>query len=58
MLTLGVGEHGCVGCFSLLVLLIAPEETEEPASGFQRAPFTAAAAKDDEAWEHYEPSWQ
>jgi hypothetical protein len=47
MSTLGVDEQEHAGCFSLPVVLITPEETEEPAGDFQRLPFTVAAVKDE-----------
>jgi L-cystine uptake protein TcyP (sodium:dicarboxylate symporter family) len=47
--TLGVGEQGCAGCFSLLVVLIAPEETVVPTVDVWRPPFTVAVVRDDEA---------
>jgi hypothetical protein len=45
----GVGEQGRAGCFSLLAVLIAPEETVVPAVDIRRPPFTAAVVRDDEA---------
>ena len=48
MPTLGVGEQVHAGCFSLLVGLIAPEETEEPAGDLQRPSFTVAAVKEED----------
>ena len=50
MPTLGVGGHGRVGCFSLLVVLIVPEETVEHEVMPGGPPFTAAVVKEDETW--------
>ena len=52
MPTLGVGEQVHVGCFLLLVVLIAPEETEEPAGDLQRLSFTVAVVKEEDCVEN------
>jgi hypothetical protein len=49
MPTLGVGKQGHAGSFSLLAVLIAPEETVVPAVDIRRPPFTVAVVRDDEA---------
>jgi hypothetical protein len=50
MPTLVVGEKGRAGCFSLLVVLIAPEgEAPDHSTGERRSPpFTAAVVNEDE----------
>jgi hypothetical protein len=47
---LGGSEQGRAGCFSLLVVRIAPEEIVVPTSDDLRPPFIAAVVKEDETW--------
>jgi hypothetical protein len=47
---LGGGEQGRAGCFSLLVVLIAPEEIVVPTGDDLRPPFTVAVVKEDKTW--------
>jgi hypothetical protein len=55
---LGGGEQGRAGYFSLLVVLIAPEEMVVRTGDDLRPPFTAAVVKEDETWGQSEPSQQ
>ena len=48
--TLGGGEQRRAGCFSLLEVLIAPDEIVVPTGDVRRPPFTAAVVKEEVIW--------
>ena len=45
MPTVGVGKRGRVGCFLLIIVLIAPEDILESTDDVRRPPFTAAVVR-------------
>jgi hypothetical protein len=50
MPTLGVGKRGRVGCFLLIIVLIAPEDILESTGDVRRPPFTALAVRENQTW--------